>query len=80
MIFLLHLNFLDLSGSISGLKHVLYKFLTHTNWILFSILLDHYFAQITSEFAIMRAEFNDFPSSSASFWIFHDQFWVRNVL
>ena len=66
--------FLDLSGSILGLKHVLFKSLIHTNWILFSTHLDHSFVEIRSEFAIMRAEFHDLLSSSASFWIFHDQF------
>ena len=55
IIFLLHLHFLDLSGSILGLNHVLFRSLIHTNWILFSTLLDHYFAQIRSEFAILRA-------------------------
>ena len=66
--------FLNLSGSILGLKHVLFRSLIYTDWILFSTLFDHYFAQIRSEFAIMRAEFNDFPTSSAFFWIFQDQF------
>ena len=79
MIFLLHLHFLDLSGSILGLKHVIFGSLIHTDWILFSILLGHYFAQFRSEIAIRRTEFNDFSTSSAFFWIFHDQFWVWNM-
>ena len=43
--------FLDLSGSILGLKHVLFRSLIHTDWILFSILLGHYFSSFaeTSE-------------------------------
>ena len=70
MIFLLHLHFLDLSGSILVLKHVIFGSLIHTDWILFSILLGHYFAQFRSEIAIRRTEFNDFSTSSAFFGSF----------
>ena len=45
----------------------IFRSLIYTDWILFSILLGHYFAQFRSETAIMRAEFNDFPTSSAFF-------------
>ena len=71
--------FLDLSWSILDLKQVFLRSLIHTNWKVFSNLLGHYVVQFRSETAIMREEFNDFLTSSAFFWIFHDQFWVWNV-
>ena len=69
MIFQLHLHFLDLSSINFRTEtcHVLFRSLIHTDWILFSILLIHYFAQLRSKTATMRAEFNDFPTSSAFF-------------
>ena len=70
--------FLDLSWSILGLKHVFLD-----PWYLpigscfqsFWVIV----VQFRSETAIMRAQFNYFPTSSAFFWIFHDQFWVWNM-
>ena len=47
-------TFLDLSWSIPGLKHVFFRSLIHTYWILFSILLDHNFALFRFEYAIVR--------------------------
>ena len=38
---------------------------THTNWNLFSILLDNNFAHFRSEFENIRTKFNDFPFSAA---------------
>ena len=51
-----------------------FRSLIYTNWILFSILLGRYFAQFRSETAIMRAEFNDFPTSYAFFGSFSINF------
>ena len=67
--FIFSCTFLDLSWSISGLKHVFFWSLLHTNWILFSILLDHNFALFRSEYQLWEQS-NDFPTSVALFWIF----------
>ena len=53
-----------------GSETCIFWFMIYTKWILFSILLGHCFAQFRSETAIMRAEFNDFPTSSGFFWPF----------
>ena len=62
-----------------GSETFTFRSLNYTNWIMFSILLFHHVVQFRSKTAIMRAEFNDFSTSSAFFWIFHDQFWVWNM-
>ena len=53
-----------------GFETCIFISLIYTNWILFSIILSHCFTQFRSETAIMRAEFNDFPTSSGFFWPF----------
>ena len=62
-----------------GSETCTFRSLIYTIWIMFSILLGHFFAQFRCETAIMRAEFNDFSTSSAFFWIFQDQLWVWNM-
>ena len=79
MIFLLHLDFFDLSWSILGLKHVFFDSWYIPNGYCFQSFWGNFFAQFRCETAIMRAEFNDFSTSSAFFWIFHDQLWVWNM-
>ena len=48
-----------------GLKLIFFRSSIHTNWILFSILLDHAFALFRSELAVFRSVSNDFPTSAA---------------
>ena len=79
IVFQLHLHFFGSFMINFGSETCIFRSLIYTDWILFSVLLGHYFAQFRSETAIMRTEFNDFPTSSAFFWIFHDQFWVWNM-
>ena len=62
-----------------GSETCIFRSLIYTDWIFFSIFLGHYFAEFRPVTAIMREEFNDFPTSSAFFWIFHDQYWVWNM-
>ena len=62
--------FLGLSRSLLDLKHVLFRSLLHTDWILFLIFLGQYFPQFRSETDIMSAKFNEFPTSSEFFGSF----------
>ena len=55
--------------SILGLEHVIIRSQIHTNWNIFSILLDP-FAHFRSELAIVRADFIAFPTSYVSFGSF----------
>ena len=79
MIFQIHLHFFGSFMIYFVSETPIFRSLIYTDWILFSILLGHYFAHFRSETAIMRAKFNDFPTSSAFFWIFDDQFCVWNM-
>ena len=67
IVFQLHLHFFGSFMINFGSETCIFRSLIYTDWILFSILLGHYFAQFRSETAIMRTEFNDFPTSSAFF-------------
>ena len=51
-----------------------FRSLIYTDWISFSILLGHNVVQFRSETVIMRAEFNDFPTSYAFFGSFSINF------
>ena len=79
MIFQHHLHFFGCFMFNFGSETRIFRSLIYTDWILFSIVLGHFFAQFRSETAIVRPEFNDFPTSSAFFWIFVDQFCVWNM-
>ena len=73
-IFQLHLHFFG-SLMINFVSETCtFRSLINTDWISFSILLGHNVVQFRSETAIMRAEFNDFPTSYAFFWSFSINF------
>ena len=57
-----------------GSEACIFRSLMYTDWILFSILWGHNVFQFRSETAFMRAEFNDFPTSSAFFGSFRINF------
>ena len=63
-----------------GAETCIFRSLIYTDWIFLSILLGHYFAQFRPETAIMRAEFNDFPTSSAFFRSFMINFGAETCI
>ena len=69
-IFLLHLHFFGSFMINFGSETCIFRSMICSDWILFSILLGHYVVQFRSKTAIMRAEFNGFPTSSAFFGSF----------
>ena len=70
MTFQIHLQFFGSFMINFGSETCIFTSMICTHWILFSIHFGHYFAQFRSETAIMRAKFNDFPTSSAFFGSF----------